>query len=64
MNKRLYIPIPKSLFGSRISSGISLCTLEASIYASCASSEGLGIEHKKCESEFKSLLSCLKTHNS
>lgn len=60
MNRHIYIPISKKTFGKRISEGITKCAAEASIYASCASSEGLGIEHKKCQKEFTALQACIK----
>lgn len=61
MNKKIYIPIQKQRFGQKVTHGISLCMEEAQIYAKCASSQGLGIEYKKCENEFQTLLSCMRT---
>ena len=63
MNRKVYIPVQKKLFGTKVSKGMSLCSTELTLYAACATSQGLGIELKKCESEFSSLLHCMKNSN-
>ena len=50
----------KQGFSKKVSEGVSICIVEAGKYAACASSQGLGIEHKKCQSEFSALKTCLK----
>ena len=60
MNRKIYVSMSKQGFSKKVSEGVSICIVEAGKYAACASSQGLGIEHKKCQSEFSALKSCLK----
>lgn len=60
MNKKVYVNVVKSGFSDKVAKGVKRCAAEASVYAVCASSMGLGIEHRKCEKEFGLLKECLK----
>jgi hypothetical protein len=60
MNKQIYVQVKKMPFAARTAEGISRCAGEAGIYASCATSQGLGIEHKKCQKEFNALMACMR----
>jgi hypothetical protein len=59
MNKRVYVNVTKTGFSQKIAAGVSKCKAEATLYAVCASSMGLGIELNRCEKEFKILKKCL-----
>lgn len=59
MNKNLYVYVKNNPFGAKVAKGIGKCSGLASVYAVCASGSGLGIEFKRCETEFKALKDCL-----